>query len=105
MADFNRTFIGKRATEMARAQGLGVTVTWGLQEVDLKEKDPDRYTGPGDHVWKMMLCDAESNEFLHSVSFTPREVSFCETNCKEAVDARIEEAIGKIKKTGGEATS
>ena len=102
MSDTNRELIGNRATEEANIQGLDVEVSWTLEDVEnLDQKAPDKYTGPGGHVWKMRLWTADSHEFLHSVGFTPKEVSFCETDYEEAVDARIGEAIGKIKKTVG----
>ena len=49
-------------------------VSWMLNDVDVKEKDPDRYTGPGGYVWVARLsCGTDA---VGSIGFTDREIVF-----------------------------
>ena len=68
---------------------------WHLRtDINLREADPEHYTGPGDHVWILALMD--EREQVGSIGFTYRELRFYEVAHREAIETRIREALGKV---------
>ena len=60
------------------------------------ETNSDLYTGPDGHVWKMILKDTATEKLVQSVGFTDKEINFFKSDLSNEVEARLQEAIGKV---------
>ena len=64
--------------------------------MDPSELDPNKYTGPGGEVWKLMLKEEFAEEPIAIIGLTEKEIDGCKTHQSEAVSARLHDAIGKL---------
>ena len=93
----HRKSIGNLAETIAQESGHPNlrAVIWDLREyIHLKELDPAKSTGPGGHVWELLL--GESGRPVASIRFTDLEIEKCETDKKDVIEARLREAINKL---------
>ncbi len=95
----NKTWIIEQVERLAREAGHGNVQfhSWELCEyVDPSELDPNKYTGPGGEVWKLMLKEETAEEPIAVIGLTEKEIDGCKTHQSEAVSTRLHDAIGKL---------
>jgi len=96
-----RTNLGEKVEQIFAEAGLpNITVgIWELRDnIDLNDMDPDRYTGPGGHLWQLLLIDTKSGQQVGSIGFTDKEIHSFEAESKEVTEDRIRAAVERIAK-------
>ncbi len=95
----NKKWIIEQVLRLAREAGHGNVEfhSWEHCEyVDPSQLDPNKYTGPGGEVWKLILKEERAEEPIASIGLTDKEIDACKTHQSEAVSARLHDAIGKL---------
>ncbi len=96
-----RTKLGQKVEQLFTEEGLpNITVgIWELRDnIELTDMDPDRYTGPGGHLWQLILIDTKSGQQVGSIGFTDEEIQSFEAESKEVTEDRIRNSVKRIAK-------